>query len=88
MPITPKFTLPKAKRAEVTIDGKEAEELLAVLSRAADSCEQHGADRDLLKRLKGAIDKLTVDRDTAVASAASLRKHLSHFGKGSRGRKR
>jgi hypothetical protein len=58
-----------------------------VLSRAADFCEQHGSDRDLVKRLKAVIDKLTADRDTAVGRAASLRNHLSHFGKGGRGRK-
>jgi hypothetical protein len=45
------------------------------------------ADRDLVKRLKTAIDKLTADRDTAVGRAALLRNHLSHFGKGARGRK-
>jgi hypothetical protein len=78
---------PKAKTPDVTIDGKEAEALLAVLSRTADFCEEHGADRDLVKRLKAAIDKLTADRDMAVGRAASLRNHLSDFGKGGRGRK-
>jgi hypothetical protein len=74
--------MPDAKMPDVTIDGKEAEALLAVLSRAADFCEGHDADCDLVERLKVAINKLTVDRDTAVGRAASLRNHLSDFSKG------
>jgi hypothetical protein len=70
---------------DVTIEWREAEALLAVLSRAADFCERHGADRDLVKRLKAVIDKLTADRDTAVGRATSLRNQLSRFSKGSRG---
>jgi hypothetical protein len=74
--------MPDAKTPDVTIDGREAEALLAVLSRAADFCEGHGADCDLVERLKAVIDKLTIDRDTAVGRAASLRNHLSDFSKG------
>jgi hypothetical protein len=74
--------MPDAMAPDVTIDGNEAEALLAVLSRAADFCEGHGADCDLVERLKAVIDKLTVDRDTAVGRAVSLRNHLSDFSKG------
>jgi hypothetical protein len=77
--------MPDAKTPDVMIDGKEAETLLAVLSRAAEFCEGHGADRDMVKRLKAVIDRLKADRDTAVGRAASLRNHLSDFSKGGRG---
>jgi hypothetical protein len=83
----PKAKTPDVTNATITIDEKEAEALLAVLSQAADFCEQHGADRDLVKRLKAAIDKLTANRDTAVGRAASLHDHLTHFGRGDRDRK-
>jgi hypothetical protein len=83
----PKAKTPDVTYTTITIDEKEAEALLAVLSQAADFCEHHGADRDLVKRLKAAIDKLTANRDTAVRCAASLHDHLTHFGRGDRDRK-
>jgi hypothetical protein len=74
--------MPKAKTPDVTIDGREAEAFLEILSRAADFYERHGADCDLVERLMVMTDKLTADRDTAVGCAASLRNHLSDFSKG------
>jgi hypothetical protein len=82
-----KAKTPDGTYATITIDEKEAEALLAVLSRASDFCEQHGADRDLVERLKAAMDKLTANRDSAVGRAASLHNHLTYFGKGDQGRK-
>jgi hypothetical protein len=52
----PKAKTPDVTYVTITIDEKEAEALFAVLSQAADFCEQHGAHRDLVKRLKAASD--------------------------------
>jgi len=73
--------MPKAKTPSpaVTISTKEIDELIVVLRQTVDVVTQAGADGDLIKQLQAVIDKLTTNRDKALARAPSLRDRLSRF---------